>query len=49
MDRFLPYVAMALCAVAIFADFASKILSITVDGIILSLVIAILYKMKNKP
>tara|TARA_R110002012_G_scaffold303901_2_gene506155 strand:- start:19 stop:174 length:156 start_codon:yes stop_codon:yes gene_type:complete len=43
--KLLSWIAIGLCVFAILADFTSKLMSIMVDGVTLSIVIAIIYKL----
>lgn len=45
--KFLSWLAIALCVFAILADFTSKIMSMTVDGVTLAIVIWIIIRLKN--
>lgn len=48
MDRLLPYVALAFMVIAMLVDFTSKFLSILVDGVLLSVPIAIYFYLSRK-
>lgn len=47
-DKTLAVLAIALCVIAILVDFTSKIMSIAVDGVLLSIVVCIIYKLTKK-
>lgn len=48
MERLYPWLAVALCVIAVLVDFASKFMSIVVDGVLLALVVGIIIKMNKQ-
>lgn len=48
MEKLLPYVTIAFMVIAMLVDFTSKFLSILVDGVLLSVPIAIYFYLARK-